>query len=62
MYEAETQHVNQLWYDSSGWHGQDLTAFVGGPITSPLTSFTSWIQSDGPHTLYVDANQHLNQF
>jgi hypothetical protein len=55
------QHVNQLWYDAGGWHGADLTAAVSGPNASLTTGFTSWLQSDGPHVIYVDSNQHVNQ-
>ena len=36
--------------------------FVSGPNASPTTGMTSWIQPDGAHALYVDVNQHVNQF
>ena len=36
--------------------------FVSGPNASATTGMTSWIQPDGAHALYVDVNQHVNQF
>jgi hypothetical protein len=57
------QHIRQIFYllALNSWNTQDLTAVTGAPLPSPQTALTSWVQSDGPHFVYADANQHLNQ-
>ena len=63
IYVDGNGHLNQIWYtlDSGVWSAQDLTATVGASSATAATALTSWMQSDGPHFIYVDGNGHLNQ-
>ena len=65
VYLDAAQHVNQIWYTTSAraWSAQDLTATVapGTPAASG-SALTSFSITDGPHVVYVDAAQHINQF
>ena len=36
FYTASDQHVHELWWDSSGWHHNDLTVATGAPISAGL--------------------------
>ncbi|HET6841891.1 MAG TPA: hypothetical protein VFK06_09410 [Candidatus Angelobacter sp.] len=62
VYQDQNQHFRQLFFaNNTAWHTQDLTATSGAPPSAPGTTVTSWLQSDGPHFVYLDANQHLRQ-
>jgi hypothetical protein len=63
VFEDANQHIRQMWFtfSTNAWSTQDLTAFIGAPPATPGSALTSWIQSDGPHFAYEDANQHIQQ-
>jgi hypothetical protein len=53
-------HLNQLWYQVSGFVYQDLTVATGGPA-SAIGDLTNYLVADGAHTYYIGANQDVNQ-
>jgi hypothetical protein len=63
VYADINQHLNQTWWNSSDgiWRTQDLTATVSGPPVGSGSGLTVFSIFDGPHVIYVDANQHLHQ-
>jgi hypothetical protein len=63
VYIDANGNLNQIWYtiSSGAWNSQNLTGMTKSPAASVGSALTSWVQSDGPHLVYVDANNHLNQ-
>jgi len=63
IYQDTNQDLRQLFFllGNNTWNTQDLTTLTGAPSAEPGTALTSWVQSDGPHFVYQDQNQHLNQ-
>jgi hypothetical protein len=63
VYEDANQHLDQLFFlfSNNTWNTQDLTVTTGAPLAAPGSALTSWVQSDGPHFVYEDSNQHLRQ-
>ena len=57
------QHVDQVFYGTSTntWYVNDLTAASGSLTAAPGSAMTSFVLSDGPHVVFVDANQHVDQ-
>jgi hypothetical protein len=51
------------WETHQQWWARAASVEPETAITyvSLLTGLTSWMQSDGPHLLYVDSNQHVSQ-
>jgi hypothetical protein len=62
-YADTKRHLQQQWYTvSSGqWAAQDLTYVPGMALVGSGSPMTSWVQSDGPHFIYGDANAHVEQ-
>jgi hypothetical protein len=63
VYADANGHVRQLWYTvaTGRWAAQDLTTVPDAVPAGPGSAMTSWLQSDGPHVVYTDANGHLRQ-
>jgi len=62
-YADANGNVNQLWYTiSTGqWAAQSLMTVPNAVPVGPGSAMTSWVQSDGPHVVYADANGNVNQ-
>jgi hypothetical protein len=63
VFEDRNGHVHQIWYTTASgkWNTQDLTEMLSAPIAAQLTTFTSWMMSDGPHFVYIDSNGDVDQ-
>jgi hypothetical protein len=56
------QHVNQLLWTGTQWVNQDLTVAAGtATLASSGSAVANLIDSNGPHIVYIDTNQHVNQ-
>ena len=62
-YVDNSGNLSQIWYTtaSGNWSYQNLNGFTGGPSASLSSGLTSWVQSDGPHVVYVDKSGNLDQ-
>ena len=47
VYVDINQHVDQLWNDASGWHWQDLTATVNGPLAAVPDTISGQVTAGG---------------
>ena len=62
VYIDMNQHVNQLVWTGAVWVNQDLTAAAGYVTAAAAGSaLTNLIDGSGPHIVYIDINQHINQ-
>lgn len=63
VYVTTSGHLQEAWYSESGgaWHDQDLTTITGAALAASGSALTSWVQSDGPHVVYVNSSGHLQQ-
>jgi hypothetical protein len=62
VYKAESGHVVELWWDSSGWHHNDLTLAAGGaPL--PASNPTGYVFSaqGTQHVVYLGADAHIHE-
>jgi hypothetical protein len=64
VYADANGNVCQLWYrEKTGqWAAQSLMNVPNAVTVGPGSPMTSWVQSDGPHFVYADANGNLTQF
>jgi hypothetical protein len=62
-YADANGNVNQLWYTvkTGQWAAQSLMTVPNAAAVGPGSPMTSWVQSDGPHVVYADANGNVYQ-
>jgi len=62
VYVDTNQHINQMVWTGTAWVNQDLTAAGGyAALAAAGSTLTNLIDGNGPHIIYVDAIQHVNQ-
>jgi hypothetical protein len=56
-------HINELWWDNSGWHHNDLTAATSAPLPSVDESISAYAFEDQgtQHVVYVGQDSHINE-
>jgi len=61
-YLGTDQHIYELWWDSTGWHANDLTSAAGGaPLAATGSALSSYaFEKQGTrHVIYLGADQHV---
>jgi len=63
-YQGADSHIHELWWDSSGWHHNDLTVASGAPATTTEVCVPVGYGFDAQgtqHVFYRDENSHVTQ-
>jgi hypothetical protein len=68
VYADANGNLNQIWYTiqgsakhAQGWAAGSLMNVPNTVALGPGSPMTSWVQADGPHVVYADANGDLYQ-
>ena len=63
IYIGQDFHINELWWDSSGWHHNDLTVAASAPLPSINESISAYAFEDQgtQHNIYVGQDLHTNE-
>jgi hypothetical protein len=63
IYVGRDFHINELWWDSNGWHHNDLTAATGAPLPAvdSITSAYAFEDQGTQHVIYVGQDDHINE-
>lgn len=59
-YVGLDNHIHELWWDSSGWHHNDLTSATGAP-DSPANTPIGYVFAGTQHVNYVGADNHVHE-
>jgi hypothetical protein len=61
-YVDTNQHINQMVWTGAAWVNQDLTAAGGSAaLAATGSALANLADGNGPHIIYVDTVQHVNQ-
>jgi len=52
-------HVHELWWDSSGWHHNDLTSATGAPLTNDVAA--GYMLSGTQHVVFRGVDTHVHE-
>jgi hypothetical protein len=64
IYLGSDAHIHELWWDSNGWHHNDLTLASGAPAISFTTCVPVGYAFDAQgtqHVFYRDSNLHVTE-
>ena len=63
VYLGQDLHVEELWWNSSGWHHNDLTAAAGAPLPAVDQSMSAYAFEDQGtrHVIYVGQDLHVEE-
>jgi hypothetical protein len=68
VYADANGNLHQIWYTiqgsanhAQGWAAQPLSNVANVVPAGPGSPMTSWVQDDGPHVVYADADGGLRQ-
>ena len=54
-------HIHELWWDSHGWHHDDLTAATGAPPAISNPSGYPFAHQGTQHVVYTAADHHVTE-
>lgn len=60
FYVDTNAHVNQLYFNGSGWSNQDLTNMTGSVLNNS-NALTGFADGFGEHAMYIGMDQHVHQ-
>ncbi|MGO9903712.1 MAG: hypothetical protein ACLP0J_29520 [Solirubrobacteraceae bacterium] len=61
MYRDGSGHIHELWWDSNGWHTDDLTAATGAtPAVGDPAGYVFAAQGT-QHVMYRDGSGHIHE-
>ena len=58
-YVGLDNHVHELWWNSNGWHHNDLTAVTGSPESNSAPA--GYVFSGTQHVNYLGADNHIHE-
>lgn len=59
-YVGLDNHIHELWWDSNGWHHNDLTAITGSPESNG-SGPVGYMFSGTQHVNYLGADNHIQE-
>jgi hypothetical protein len=62
LYEGQYYdgHVHELWWDSDGWHHNDLTDATGAPLSSGVPAGYEFPGDGTQHVVYTGRDSHIH--
>ena len=63
IYLGQDFHINELWWDNSGWHHNDLTAAVSAPLPAVDQSMSAYAFEDQrtQHVIYNGQDPDIHE-
>ena len=63
IYVSQDLHVEELWWNNSGWHHNDLTAAASAPLPAVDQGITAYAFEDQgtQHVIYVRQDLHVEE-
>jgi hypothetical protein len=61
LYVGNDKHIHELWWDSNGWHHNDLTAVTGAPLGGGHLTGYVFAAQPTQHVFYQDTNGLIHE-
>jgi hypothetical protein len=60
-YRGSDTHIHELWWDSNGWHTNDLTASTGATAAAGDPAGYMFDAQDTQHVVYRGNDNHIHE-